>query len=846
MALFLAATLSGCALTRSGYTVAGRVASLGASHADKSGVTISLLGSGADPVTTGADGEFAFRSVPSGNYKLSAVLAGQVFTHSYTAYDGEKDCPEIVVYGGNISDLVLTGMDADKLTISMIQGSGPRSPLEGQHVDNIHGVITKITRQRQNGTYTVTQTDGSITPQWIETDGFYMESVGTDRDGNPDTSDGIFVCTHNHNFSDPKLLDTVPTDLAVGQVVSVSGTVDEILPVNRFGESTDYLSVTRIEDPTVFQVRNNGTIATATIPDGVLLGYGDKPSGLSAEEYRTIPWEDDSIYSLAKSIKVLESVEGMTVKVNNPVVTGSTYYNITPILADGGMKDGRANKDATGYGGMVLKENDFNAEILYCDYAPPTWKTFVTLPQTGDSLKNASGEAVLRGVIDYTIDGIYWISPLDSQGWNFTPVVGRNDKTKTSSVDTYRPWRIGKSADSQFVAPWSIVRKDDTTDTKLTVASYNIENYCLEEDSFSKYADIADIILYNLRAPDIITLIEMGDDKASTIIYENQSNAYAIPDGVTWAVKNFHAIIDSIKAKSAADILSFGGEIAYDFREIAPEENSDGGEPGTNIRVGYLFRRDRVQFLDRGIKTNTYDSSSGDASSWTVPGDPNGNPKLLELARSNTTVSGYTGQDGVTRPRLTQSPGRINASAFRGSRKPLAGEFTFLPTNKSVFVIANHFGSKSGDTPLYGVTQPPVFGSDAKRTEQARAVNAMVKTILGFDTKSRIVVTGDFNDFQFSITNRTLSGAASGVNVLWSPSEELLPATMQYSYLFRGNSQQIDHIYVSESLMGNIDRSGSGKNAVFIPHIDSIFCQNNHIETSDHDPIVVRLNMGGI
>jgi predicted extracellular nuclease len=838
--------LAACAPLFGGYTVSGRVVAGATSDPAVSGVSVSLAGSGLPAVTTGDDGRFTFKPVAAGSYKLVATKAGRAFSHSYTAADGSRDGPEILVYGGDIGDVVLTAVDADKVTIAMIQGSGMRSPLEGERVENVRGVVTKITSQRQNGTYTITQTDGSITPQWIGTDGFYMESLTPD--GDPATSDGIFVSTHNNAFDVPKLVDTVPTDLAVGQVVTVSGVVAEILPENRFLESEGYLSVTRIEDPTVFQVKNSGVPITATAPDGVLLTYDPAPAGLTGDQYRTLPWQDDSILSLGAAARIFESVEGMTVKVNKPLVTGSTYYNVTPILADGGLKAGVANKDATSYGGMILGDNDYNSDMLFCDYAPPTWKTFVPLPQTGDSLKDSLGNAVLRGVMDYSIDGIYWISPLATQGFGFNAVVGRNDKTKTSSVDAYKPWRIGKTADPQFVASWPIVKRGDTTDLNLSVASFNIENYCAENDSFFKYADLADIILYNLRAPDLVTVIEMGDDKASTIVYLNQYNAYAIPDGVTWAVENFHVIIDSIKTKSAADLLSFGGTLEYDFREIAPEENVDGGEPGTNIRVGFLYRRDRLQFIDRGIKTNTYDTTAGAASTWPVPGDVNGNPRLLELARNNSTIAGITGQDGVIRPRLTQSPGRLNAAPFRSSRKPLMGEFVFLPTGKTFFAIGNHLSSKSGDTPLYGVQQPPTFGSDARRIEQAKAVSDIVRAILALDSKARIVVTGDMNDFQFSVTNKTLSGAVYGPagKILFSPSEELLPANEQYSYLFRGNSQQIDHIYVSKSIFGNIATTNSGHDAVKIPHVDSIFAQNNHIETSDHDPIVTRLNFGGL
>ena len=48
-----------------------------------------------------------------------------------------------------------------------------------------------------------------------------------------------------------------------------------------------------------------------------------------------------------------------------------------------------------------------------------------------------------------------------------------------------------------------------------------------------------------------------------------------------------------------AAIQAAGGPV-YHFRQINPVNNQDGGEPGGNIRVGFLFRTDRgLSFVDR-------------------------------------------------------------------------------------------------------------------------------------------------------------------------------------------------------------------------------------------------------
>ena len=72
------------------------------------------------------------------------------------------------------------------------------------------------------------------------------------------------------------------------------------------------------------------------------------------------------------------------------------------------------------------------------------------------------------------------------------------------------------------------------------------------------------------------------------------------------------------------------------------------------------------------------------------------------------------------------SPGRIEPgnTAWNSSRKPLVGEFSFR--GERVIIINNHFNSKGGDQPLYGLNQPPVLSSETQRRQQAQLVNTFV------------------------------------------------------------------------------------------------------------------------
>jgi predicted extracellular nuclease len=174
-------------------------------------------------------------------------------------------------------------------------------------------------------------------------------------------------------------------------------------------------------------------------------------------------------------------------------------------------------------------------------------------------------------------------------------------------------------------------------------------------------------------------------------------------------------------------------------------------------------------------------------------------------------------------PHLSPNPGWVNPDnlAFQKSRKPLAVEFTFK--NQSLFIIANHFKSKIEDTPLYGEIQPPIRITENQRHKQAQVVNDFIEELLNVDPMANVVVLGDLNDFQFSETLNILKG-----NLL-SNLLENLSIGEQYTTNFEGNSQAIDHILISKSLLNKSPE-------IDVVHFNSDFA----IKTSDHDPVVLK------
>ena len=76
----------------------------------------------------------------------------------------------------------------------------------------------------------------------------------------------------------------------------------------------------------------------------------------------------------------------------------------------------------------------------------------------------------------------------------------------------------------------------------------------------------------------------------------------------------------------------------------------------------------------------------------------------------------------------------------------------------------------------------------------AAIVNDFVKDVKAQDPNANVILTGDFNDFEFSAPLATLKGTEL-TNMI-----EKVPFEQRYSYTYQGNSQVLDHILVSNNL----------------------------------------------
>ncbi|ADD45466.1 endonuclease/exonuclease/phosphatase family protein [Stackebrandtia nassauensis] len=312
--------------------------------------------------------------------------------------------------------------------------------------------------------------------------------------------------------------------------------------------------------------------------------------------------------------------------------------------------------------------------------------------------------------------------------------------------------------------------KPETTEAqgdKLAMATYNVENLDPKDDqaAFDRHGEY---IAKNLASPDILGIEEIQDNNG------------ADDDGTVAADETWKKLIEAIKA---------AGGPSYEYQSIDPENNADGGEPGGNIRTGFLYNPERVK------------PSGKDAGDATTP---------VEVSAEGLSVS----------------PGRVAPAddAWKDSRKPVAAEFEF--NGKKVFAVVNHFASKGGDDPLMGRFQPPARSSEEQRHPQAELVNKFVKELQGAVPDANVVVLGDINDFEFSetVAKLTAGDALKGAY-------DLLDEKERYSYVFDGNSQVLDQILVSPKLAEAAELD--------VVHVNSEFTD----QASDHDPSVVKLTL---
>ncbi|CAM5240793.1 Endonuclease/exonuclease/phosphatase domain-containing protein OS=Streptomyces fumanus OX=67302 GN=GCM10018772_65180 PE=4 SV=1 [Streptomyces fumanus] len=316
---------------------------------------------------------------------------------------------------------------AASVRVHDIQGTTRVSPYAGQQVTDVTGIVTGV------------RTYGS-------SKGFWMQDPAPDAD--PATSEGVFVFTS----STPKV--------AVGDAVSVSGTVSEYVPG---GTSSGNQSLTEITRPAVTVVSSGNPVPAATRIDArsVPRAYTPQAGGGSIN---ALPLRPDRY-----ALDYYESLEGMNVQVADARVVGATdpytelWVTVKPKehpSAGGGTVYGSYDSQNTGR----LQIQSLGKAADFPD------------ANVGDTLAGTTA-----GPLDY------------NQYGGYTLVAGR----------------LGTLQDGG--------REKETTRAasrrELAVATYNVENLDPSDDTFAAHAAA---IVHHLGSPDIVSLEEIQDDNGAT------------------------------------------------------------------------------------------------------------------------------------------------------------------------------------------------------------------------------------------------------------------------------------------------------------------------------------------
>ncbi len=421
-------------------------------------------------------------------------------------------------------------------------------------------------------------------------------------------------------------------------------------------------------------------------------------------------------------IDFYESLEGMLVEVQDAVAISPTNrFGEIVVLANAG-----AGQRLNSRGGLNLTPNTLHPQRIQLDDS--LLPGAMPAAQVGDALGD------VRGPISYRFG-------------NFEVLVLTKPVVESADLVPETTTLVG-------------------TAQYLTVGSFNVFNLDPNDDDKSadladgQFTAIADQIVHRLGAPDVLALQEVQD------------NSGAANDGTTSADQTAQTLIAAIAA---------AGGPRYAYADVAPPDGADGGQPGGNIRVAYLYQPGRVALIG---SVERIEATDGD-------------------------------------------------DAFRNSRKPLKAAFDFKGTKLTV--INCHFSSKSGSPPLFGRIQPPTNGGLAKRLAQAAFIHDLVAELLTADPNANIVVLGDFNECPFPLApvqpppGDVLQTLAGTPPILFNLGDAV-DGDLAYSYNFQGISQQLDHLLVSSALIA------------LQPEFDHVHVNTEFPnQASDHDPILARL-----
>lgn len=159
------------------------------------------------------------------------------------------------------------------------------------------------------------------------------------------------------------------------------------------------------------------------------------------------------------------------------------------------------------------------------------------------------------------------------------------------------------------------------------------------------------------------------------------------------------------------------------------------------------------------------------------------------------------------------------------SRPPL--QVDFMVGGRPFTIFINHFKSKRGGE----------LETEPQRLAQAQHLNSLVTPLLTADPAARVVVMGDFNDYELSPTMQAMTADGRLTNAMAA-----VPLPERYTFVFSGAAQLIDGILLSPSLTDSLAQA-------MIQHLNADYPDVHAADTAvpyqatDHDLALIILNL---
>jgi len=282
-----------------------------------------------------------------------------------------------------------------------------------------------------------------------------------------------------------------------------------------------------------------------------------------------------------------------------------------------------------------------------------------------------------------------------------------------------------------------------------------------------RFHTLAQAVALQANLPDIVALQEIQDNDGAEMSEEVDAD------------ETYRLLILTIKQLSGVE---------YQWIDVPPELNADGGQPGGNIRNGFLYNPARV---------------SVDENSLHVVGKGNW--------------------------------------AFDDSRKPLVCDFIENASQQRLTVINVHLASKRHQESIFAPEDAGLDGKLGVRIEQAHEIHKAARK--AYAQGNSYYITGDFNDAEFSKPLEVLTADGAENLVMRLAENE------RYDYNHRGKLQVLMHGVVSPDLSARSASSSAPENRhaeYEIIHGNELIGVTPGEQTdkpSDHAYVIARLTL---